>query len=134
MNPARICYAGLGPRMHPRNLVFITVITLCHLQLAGQMLTNALPPAQSPAGGVSSGQATPASQLPDDPGLDAIPIAKPEPQPPSGVPLRWDAGLQTYSRDGETVTLSDGVVAYYRDYIIRADKIVYHRSTAVLEA
>jgi LPS-assembly protein len=134
MNPARICYAGLGPRMHPRNLVFITVITLCHLQLAGQMLTNALPPAQSPAGGVTSGQETPASQLPDDPGQEAIPIAKPEPQPPTGVPLRWEAGLQTYSRDGGTVTLSDGVVVYYRDYIIRADKIVYHRSTSELEA
>ncbi len=134
MNPARICYAGLGPRMHPRNLVFITVITLCHLQLAGQMLTNALPPAQSPAGGVSSGQTTPPSQLPDDPGQEAIPIAKPEPLPPTGVPLRWEAGLQTYSRDGGTVTLSDGVVAYYRDYIIRADKIVYHRSTSELEA
>jgi LPS-assembly protein len=120
--------------MHPRNLVFITVITLCHLQLAGQMLTNALPPAQSPAGGVTSGQETPASQLPDDPGQEAIPIAKPEPQPPTGVPLRWEAGLQTYSRDGGTVTLSDGVVVYYRDYIIRADKIVYHRSTSELEA
>jgi LPS-assembly protein len=120
--------------MHPRNFVFITVITLCHLQLAGQMLTNALPPAQTPAGGVSSGQATPVSQLPDDPGQEAIPLAKPEPQPPSGVPLRWDAGLQTYSRDGSTVTLSDGVVAYYRDYIIRADKIVYHRSSSELEA
>ncbi|HMG86380.1 MAG TPA: LPS assembly protein LptD [Terracidiphilus sp.] len=134
MNRARICYAGLGPRMHPRNLVFITVITLCHLQLAGQMLTNALPPAQNPAGGVTSGQATPASQLPDDPGQEAIPIAKPEPQPSTGVPLRWDAGLQTYSRDGGTVTLSDGVVVYYRDYIIRADKIVYHRATSELEA
>jgi len=134
MNPARICYAGLGPRMHPRNLVFITLITLCHLQLAGQMLTNALPPAQTQTSRATSGQENPATQLPDDPGQEAIPIAQPEPQPPTGVPLRWDAGLQTYSRDGATVTLSDGVVAYYRDYIIRADKIVYHRSSSELEA
>ena len=134
MNPARICYAGLGPRMHPRNLVFITVITLCHLQLAGQMLTNGLPPAQNPASAVTSDQATVAAQLPEDPGQEAIPIAKPEPQPPGGVPLRWEAGLQTYSRDGGTVTLSDGVIIYYRDYIIRADKIVYQRSTSELEA
>ena len=134
MNRAHICYAGLGPRMHPRNFVFITVITLCHLQLAGQMLTNALPPAQSPAGGVTRGQAASASQLPDDPGQDAIPIAKPEPQPTTGVPLRWEAGVQTYSRDGGTVTLSDGVVIYYRDYIIRADKIVYKRSSSELQA
>jgi LPS-assembly protein len=120
--------------MHPRNLVFITVITLCHLQLAGQMLTNALPPAQSPAGGVTGGQATPASQLPDDPGQEAIPIAKPEPPPPTGVPLTGDADQQTWAKDSDTVTLSGDVVIYYRDYVIRADKIVYHRTTAELEA
>jgi LPS-assembly protein len=32
------------------------------------------------------------------------------------------------------VTLSDGVIIHYRDYIIRADKIVFHRSTSELEA
>jgi LPS-assembly protein len=129
---ALICYAGLGPRMHPRNFVFITVVTLCHLQLAAQMLTNALPPAQSSASGASNGHNSAVSQLPDDPGQEAIPIAKPEPLPPAGIPLRWEAGLQTW--EGDTVTLSDGVVVYYRDYIIRADKIVYHRSTSELEA
>ncbi len=118
--------------MHPRNLVFITVMSLCHLQLVGQMLTNALPPAKSPAGGANSGQQISPSQLPDDPGQEAIPIATPEPVPPTGVPMRWDAGLQTWA--GDTVTLSEGVVVYYRDYIIRADKIVYHRSTSELEA
>jgi LPS-assembly protein len=134
MNRARICYAGLGPRMHPRNLVFITVITLCHLQLAGQVLTNALPPTQSPVSSVPSGQETSVSQLPDDPGQEAIPIARPEPQPSTGVPLTWEAGLQTFTKDGSTVTLSDGVIIHYRDYIIRADKIVYHRTTSELEA
>ncbi len=50
---AGFCYAepctdfGLG--MRPRNLVFITVLALCHLQLGGQALTNALPPAQQPS-------------------------------------------------------------------------------------
>jgi LPS-assembly protein len=134
MNRARICYAGLGPRMHPRNFVFITVITLCHLQLAAQMLTNALPPTQSQATVASDGQQSAASRLPDDPGQEAIPIAKPEPQPATGVPLRWEAGQQTWAKNSDTVTLTGDVVIYYRDYIIRADKIVYHRATAELEA
>ena len=118
--------------MHPRNFVFITVMTLCHLQLAGQMLTSALPPSQGATAVVDNGQDASASQLPDEPGRDAIPVAKPEPERATGVPLRWDAGVQTLQ--GDTATLSGGVVIYYRDYIIRADKIVYHRSTSELEA
>ena len=132
MDPKRICYAGLGPRMHPRNFVFITVMTLCHLQLAGQMLTNALPPGQAATGGPKTGRETAASQVPDDPGIDAVPIAKPEPVPPSGLPVRWDAGEQSWK--GDTATLSGGVVIYYRDYVIRADKITYNRATTELEA
>jgi LPS-assembly protein len=119
--------------MHPRNFVFITLMTLCHLQLAGQMLTNALPPPQNSAATVNASQSSSVSQLPDDPGQEAIPVAKPEPIPSEGVPLRWDAGLQTFDKGTDTATLSGGVVVYYKDYVIRADKIVYHRSTSELE-
>jgi LPS-assembly protein len=114
--------------MHPRNFVFITVMTLCHLQLAGQMLTNALPPSQ----GTANGQEPSTSQLPDDPGREAIPIATPEPMPQPGIPVRWDANAQTWK--GDTATLSGDVVIYYRDYVIRADKITYNRTTTELEA
>ncbi|MGC2614773.1 MAG: LPS assembly protein LptD [Terracidiphilus sp.] len=118
--------------MQPRNLVFITVITLCHLQLVGQALTNALPPAQSPATVASGSQRLSASQLPDDPGQEAIPIAKPEPIPASGVPVQLQADRQTWVAN--TWTGTGGVVVHYRDYIIRADKVVYHRDTYELEA
>jgi LPS-assembly protein len=118
--------------MQPRNLVFITVITLCHLQLAGQMLTNALPPAQSPAAVARGDQQSAASQLPDDPGQEAIPIAKPEPVPEAGVSVELQADRQTWAAD--TWTGIGGVVVHYRDYIIRADKVVYHRKTYELEA
>lgn len=117
--------------MHPRNLVFITLMLLCHLQLAGQMLTNALPPQQDQSSTQKSSQSSDA-QLPDDPGQDAIPVAIPEPIPPTGVPIRWDAGTQTWQ--GETATLSGGVVIYYRNYVIRADRITYNRSTTELHA
>ena len=91
--------------MQPRNFVFITVITLCHLQLAGQMLTNALPPVQSPATLASSGQPSAVSQLPDDPGQEAIPIAKPEPVPATGVPVELQADRQTWAEDTWTGTV-----------------------------
>lgn len=119
--------------MHPRNFVFITVVTLCHLQLAAQMLTNALPPAQRSATVVNAGQEPSTSQqLPDDPGREAIPVATPEPIPQSGVPVHWDADEQTWK--GDTGTLTGDVVGYYRDYVIRADKITYNRATSELEA
>ena len=118
--------------MHPRTFVFITLMTLCHLQVAGQMLTNALPPSQNNSRGLKAAQSPSDSKLPDDPGLDAIPTAKPEPLPPSGLPVHWEADIQKWAND--TATLSGGVIIYYRDYVIRADKIVYHRSTTELDA
>jgi LPS-assembly protein len=118
--------------MHPRIFVFITVMTLCHLQLAGQMLTNALPLGQGPATVVSGGQQSTVSRLPDDPGQEAIPIAKPEPVPASGVPVQLQADRQTWVAD--TWTGTGGVVVHYRDYVIQADKAVYHRDTYQLEA
>lgn len=133
MDRKHICYAGFGPRMHPRNFVFITVMTLCHLQLAGQMLINALPPSGGDLTALQAGQEPSTSQLPDDPGREAIPVATPEPTPPSGLPLRWEAkGEQTWK--GDVFTVSGDVIIYYRDYVIRADKIVYNRSTTELQA
>ena len=118
--------------MHPRTFVFITVMTLCHLQLAGQMLTNALPPSQEASSTTNAAASEPAAQLPEDPGQEVLPVAKPEPVPQNGVPVRVDADRQT--RAGDTWTLSGNVVIHYGDYIIRADKIVYHQSTSELEA
>jgi LPS-assembly protein len=116
--------------MRTRNLVFITLLALCHLHLGAQALTNALPPAQPPA----ADAATPASaaQIPDDPSQELLPVAQPEPTPATGVPVVWDAMHQ--SRAGDTLTLTGDVVGHYRDYVLRADKVVYHQSTSELEA
>ncbi len=118
--------------MHPRNLVFITALTLCHFQLEGQMLTNALPPVQDRPGSTIASQNGSAPQLPEDPGQEVLPVARPEPVSSNGVPVRWEADRQT--RVADTWTLSGNVVIHYRDYIVRADKIVYHQSTSELEA
>jgi LPS-assembly protein len=129
--------------MRPRHLVFITLLALCHPQLEGQALTNALPQAQqspssqSPAGAktpISDGSSAdnPGTPLPDDPGQELLPLAQPEAEPAAGVPVQWEA--QRQSRAGDIWTLSGDVVVHYRDYILRADKVVYHQSTSELEA
>jgi LPS-assembly protein len=119
--------------MHPRTFVFITLLTLCHLQLRGQILTNALPPGSEQ--NVPSGSAvskSEVSQLPDDPGQEVLPVAQPQPVPLNGVPFRVDAGHQSWV--GHVWTGTGGVVFYYRDYVLRADKVTYNQDTTELEA
>jgi LPS-assembly protein len=122
--------------MRPRNLVFITLLALCHVLLGAQALTNALPPApQGPPGNpaaASNEAGTQPAPLPDDPGQEVVPIAQPEPAPATGVPVQFEALRQ--DRAGDILTLTGSVVVHYRDYILRADKVVYHQSTSELEA
>jgi LPS-assembly protein len=128
--------------MRPRYLVFITLLALCHRQLGAQALTDALPRASQSttngrvAGGdgTSSGSASAAGSqsIPDDPGQEILPLAQPEPAPATGIPVQWEAQRQT--RVGDTWTLTGDVTVHYRDYVLRADKVVYHQSTSALEA
>jgi len=115
--------------MRPRNLVFITLLSLCHLHLGGQALTNALPPG---AQGTFDPIADSGAMLPNDPGQEVVPIAQPEPIPPAGLPIQLEAKRQT--RVGDVWTLDGDVVVHYRDYVLRADKVVYHQATSALEA
>ncbi len=114
------------------------MLALCHLEIRGQALTNAAPPAaQDPASAGSSSDLQTASDsqaaaLPDDPGQEILPVAEPEPEPASGVPVEWEAKNQ--SRVGDDWTLTGDVVVHYRDYTLKADKVVYHQSTTELEA
>jgi LPS-assembly protein len=122
--------------------VFITILALCHLQIQGQALTNAAPPAAQEAshtgapaadGAVSgSPDAKLPASLPDDPGQEILPVAQPEAEPAAGVPVTWEA--QNQSRVGDIWTLAGAVVVHYRDYTLHADKVVYHQSTTELEA
>ncbi len=121
--------------MRPRHLVCITLLAACHLQLgaqAPQVLTNLAPVAQGEAGGGESSFQPPAADLPDDPGQELVPQAVPEPAPPSGTPVEWEAKNQKWA--GDTLTLTGNVVVHYRDYQIRADSVTYNRVTTELEA
>jgi LPS-assembly protein len=89
-------------------------------------------PAQPDQAAQPAQPAPQADQLPDDPGQEMVPIAQPQPVPPSGEPVHWTADEQT--RVGDIWTLSGHVIIYYENYILRADKVVYHQSTSEVEA
>jgi LPS-assembly protein len=120
--------------MLPRNFWFITALALCHPLLRGQALTNALPPSQ-PAVTQTNPQADSASSddsLPDDPDQEMMPVAKPEPGAQTGTPVSWEADRQTWV--GKTATLYNVTRFLYRDYILSADRIVYHQDTTEVQA
>jgi LPS-assembly protein len=121
---------GTDSVMRSRYFLCITLLLLCHAQMHAQLLTNALPPAGTP--GTSSAPSPQPDALPDDPSQQILPIATPEPPPPTGVPVRWEALQQTHA--GDVSTLTGEVVLYYKNYVIHADKIVYHQSTSTVEA
>ena len=127
----------------------ITLLLLCHAQMRAQLLTNALPAPGTPgaardtAGNYAtvenpqqaSSPSAPHAQspeIPDDPSQQLLPTAKPEPLPPTGTPVRWVALEQTHA--GDISTLTGEVVLYYKNYVVHADKIVYHHSTSTVEA
>ena len=122
--------------MRPRNLVCITLLALCHLQVRGQTLTNALPqPAQQshrPAAAANADPQTPSSSLPDDPGQEFLPSAQPEPAPSTGVPVLIHADEQNWA--GNVWTGTGNAEFDYRQYILRADKVIYDRSTTEVQA
>jgi LPS-assembly protein len=119
--------------MQPRYLLIITLLILCHHEVTGQTLTNALPgDSQPPIVVLASPSGAAASELPNDPGQEMLPIAQVEPQPATGMPVQLDADRQ--SRVGDAFILDGHVVVHYASYILRADKVVYHRDTSELEA
>jgi LPS-assembly protein len=126
--------------MRPRNLVCITLLALCHLQVKGQALTNALPPSAQAQSSAAQTQNSPAGMpaggssetLPDDPDQELLPIARVEPQNLPSVPVLFEANSQSWA--GDVRTLDGDVVVHYKGYVLRADHVVYHQSTTELEA
>jgi len=105
--------------------------------MQSQVLTNGLPDAvtsdsaqQRPDSPPAAGEAP--AQIPDDPSQQILPVAKPEPIPQTGVPVRWEALHQ--SRVGDEWRLDGEVVLYYKNYIVHADKVVYHQESATVNA
>ena len=127
--------------MRSRYFWCITLFLLCHAQMQSQLLTNALPVANTSATAAEESPQQPSTQeppapasavLPDEPSQQILPIARPEQPPPTGVPVHWTALEQTHA--GDVSTLSGEVVLYYKNYVLHADKIVYRHSTSTVEA
>ena len=57
---------------------------------------------------------------------------RPEPVPATGERVWWKADRETWV--GDTATLFGVEELHYRDYVLRADEVTYHRSTSELEA
>ena len=92
------------------------LLALCHLQVSGQTLTNAVP----------------SSSLPDAPDQEMLPVAQPEPPPATGIPVQWAADNQEWK--GNVLTLTGRGEFHYRDYILHADKVIYDRTTTEVQA
>jgi LPS-assembly protein len=122
--------------MCPRNIVCITLLAVCHLRLGAQateVLTNALPSPQSETSSAPQTANISASDaLPDDPARNWChwPSRSRRPKPER----LWSGTAKRQEWAGDTLTLTGDVVVHYRDYVIRADSVVYDRKTTELEA
>jgi LPS-assembly protein len=110
--------------------VCITLAALCHPQLRAQALINVAPPPAQDAAGAQQNS----DSLPEDPGQEILPLAEPEPEPATGVPIRFEADEQSWSEVNRTWTLTGHVTVHYRDYVIQADKATYHQDGSELDA
>lgn len=127
--------------MRVRTILFITALLLSHSILWPQALTKQLPPAQqsqpisadaTPEGGNAAADAPAAAapnSLPDAPGY---PIAEVVPAPPSGVPVRFE--YDRMEKHGNVYTLTGDVTIDYKNYTLRADKIVFDEDTGDADA
>jgi LPS-assembly protein len=109
------------------------MMSLCHWLAPAQVLTNPLPPSKSEtqARGPQNASSSNAN-LPDDPSEEALPVAQPEPAPRAGIPVNWKADRETWA--GRTATLYGVEDFHYRDYVLRADKVIYNQETSELQA
>jgi len=125
---------SLGSGMRLRSLVFIMLLAPCHSLMSGQAITVGLPPARTAVSSAADvpGGSTQTFDLPNAPEQELFPVAVPEPNAPTGTPVHWEADRQ--SRSGDDWTLAGRVVLFYGDYVLRADRIVYHPSTTLVEA
>lgn len=114
------------PAMKLRWFWFITLISLCHPQLRGQVVTTQLPPAQRRA-----------AALPEAPAPESrLPVAEVVPQAPAGRPVRMQYDHLQVLRvpHGNEYVLTGHILLFYRDYIVHADHATYNSATGEIVA
>jgi LPS-assembly protein len=119
-----------------RSFLCITVVWLCHPQLAlwawqtGHPESSAVPAQQTQP---SSAPASASAALPDVPDADELPRL--EPVPGSGkalVPVHIAANTQR--KDGPVYTLLGDVEVRYKDYVVHAARMNYNEDTGEARA
>lgn len=131
--------------MRTRTFVCITALVLCHPQVWSQAVSKQFPPQaiEQSTGSERKPQAqeqtisaeqqeSKNADLPDAPSVIALPVAEPEVLPKIGTDVRVEARLQ--KKVGNISTLEGEVAIYYKDYILRADKVTYDEANDEAEA
>jgi LPS-assembly protein len=126
--------------MRSRYLLCITLLAVCHLPVCAQtasLLIKTAPsqkkPSPSAGSAANSSTALPyAPSIPADEDSAQLPVAVPEPQPSTGIPVQISADNQ--SLVNHVFTLAGHVIIHYHGYVIRADKIIYNQATTDLHA
>jgi LPS-assembly protein len=119
-----------------RSFLCITVVWLCHPQLAlwawqsGHPESSAVPAPQTQP---SSAPASASGALPDVPDADELPRLEPVPGPGKVlVPVHISANTQR--KDGSVYTLLGDVEVRYKDYVVHADRMNYNEDTGEARA
>ncbi len=126
-----LCWA-LTRVLRSRYFWSITLLLLCHPQVHAQVLTSTLPPPTTIEKAEQNGASEAGTELPDDPSRQQLPVAELEPPKKTGTPVRAEALRQ--SRVGDEMRLEGEVVVYYKNYVVHADKVVYHQDTGTIDA
>jgi len=118
--------------MRIRTLLFITSLLACHLNLWPQTLTKQFPPRERETSrinaSVTGDQAGRQAPSEASPKASGYPVAELVPSPPSGVPVRFE--YSRLEKHGDIYTLTGNVTIHYKNYTLRADKIVFNRKTS----
>jgi LPS-assembly protein len=121
-----------------RSFLCITVVWLCHPQLAlwawqsGHPESSAVPATQTQSSSApASGSAS--ESLPDVPDADDLPRLEPLPGP-GKVMVPVHIAANTQRKDGSVYTLIGDVEIRYRDYVVHADRMNYNEDTGEARA
>jgi len=124
--------------MRTRACICTMLLAFCHVRMKAQTLTRQFPSdgAALPAGTAAKPSPPPRSasslSLPSAPDAQNLPVARPLPTPPTGVPVTIRAREQ--EKRGDTYELRGEVEIDYKDYVVRADRVTYNAETGEVAA
>ena len=126
---------GLPVPNNLRSFLCITLVWLCHPQLALWAWQSGHPESSALTGGSPQSSPSAASTLPDVPDADDVDLPRADPVAVPGkatVPVHIEA--QQQRKDGDVYTLLGNVELHYGQYVLLADKVNYNQDTGEVRA